>query len=46
MNTDKNFSIYYEITKKYIQLSEEHSDFMKPIEDMAPQIVPMVYRRI
>ncbi len=46
MNTDDKFSIYYEITKKYIQLSKEHNDFMKPIEDIAPPIVPMMYRRI
>ncbi len=46
MNIDDKFAIYYETTKKYIQLSKEHSDFMKPIEDMAPPIVPMIYRRV
>lgn len=45
MNTDNKFSKYYETTKKYIQLSKEHSDFMKPIEDIAPPIVPMIYRK-
>lgn len=46
MNTDDKFSKYYETTKKYVQLSKEHSDFMKPIEDIAPPIVPMMYRRL
>lgn len=45
MNTDNKFAIYYEITKKYIQLSKEHSDFMKPLEDIAPPIVPMIVLR-
>lgn len=45
MNTDDKFSVYYEIAKKYIQLSKEHCDFMKPLEDIAPPIVPMVVVR-
>lgn len=45
MNTDDKFSTYYEITKKYIQSSKEHSDFMKPLEDIAPPIVPMIVLR-
>lgn len=45
INTNSKFSIYYETTKKYIQLSEKHSDFMKPLEDMAPPIVPRIVLR-
>lgn len=46
MNTDDKFSTYYEITKKYIQSSEEHSDFMKPLEDIAPPVVPWIVMNV
>ena len=42
INTDDKFSMYYEITKKYIQLSKKHSNFMKPLENIAPPIVPLI----
>lgn len=42
MNTDNKFSIYYETTKKYIKSSKEHNDFMKPLEDTAPPVIPLI----
>lgn len=42
MNIDDKFSNYYESTKKYIQLSKKHSHFMKPLEDIAPPVVPII----
>lgn len=44
MNTDGRFSIYYEITKKFIAVSYENSEITKEFEEIAPPLVPMVVR--
>ena len=45
MNTDSKYSLYYEMTKKFITFSKENADITKEIEDIAPPLIPLIVSR-
>lgn len=45
MNTDSKYSLYYEITNKFITFSKEHAHITKEIEDIAPSLMPLIVLR-